>query len=98
MKWPPDNQGNEEMTLRITDVACYPYRIPFRKPFMTAHGTLTHRMGAIVEVMTNAGISGFGEIASLPEFGGGTLAKALDALPALTEMIRGQSFSFALSF
>ncbi len=45
------------------------------------------REGAIVEVETSAGISGIGEIAPLPEFGGGTLADALSFIPAITDQL-----------
>ena len=57
-----------------------PYRIPLRSPFTTAHGTLTTREGAIVEILTPEGITGIGEIAPMPEFGGGNLNDALTAL------------------
>ena len=57
-----------------------PYRIPLRSPFTTAHGTLTTREGAIIEIFTPEGITGIGEIAPMPEFGGGNLNDALTAL------------------
>jgi o-succinylbenzoate synthase len=57
-----------------------PYDIPLRTPLTTAHGTLTTRQGAILEIVTAEGITGIGEIAPLPEFGGGTLNDALAAL------------------
>lgn len=58
-----------------------PYRIPLRRPLITAHSTLSTRQGAIVEVRTAEGITGIGEIAPMPDFGGGNLNDALTALP-----------------
>lgn len=57
-----------------------PYRIPLCHPFTTAHGSLTTREGAIIEILTAEGITGLGEIAPMPEFGGGNLNDALTAL------------------
>ncbi|WP_165423371.1 o-succinylbenzoate synthase [Ktedonosporobacter rubrisoli] len=69
----------------ITIVALhwYPYCIPLRNGFTTAHGPLHKRAGAIVELITSAGIHGLGEIAPLPEFAGSNLCEALSVLPAL---------------
>jgi o-succinylbenzoate synthase len=58
----------------------FPYRIPLCSPLTTAHGTLAIRQGAILEILTVEGITGIGELAPLPEFGGGTLNDALAAL------------------
>ncbi|HEY4034279.1 MAG TPA: o-succinylbenzoate synthase [Ktedonobacteraceae bacterium] len=56
------------------------YRIPLHSPFTTAHGTMVTREGAIVEISTAEGITGIGEIAPMPDFGGGNLTYALTAL------------------
>lgn len=66
--------------LRIQSLKVLPYCIPLRHPLTTAHGALTIRQGAILEIVTAEGITGRGEIAPLPEFGGGTLNDALAAL------------------
>src|SRR5690348_17337146 len=71
----------------ITDLRWYPYRVPFRRPIATAHGTLEARVGAVVEVVTDAGTVGLGEIAPPPGFGR-TLEEALAPLPALAAAIR----------
>lgn len=70
-------------TMRIKNIAIQPYRIPFVAAFGTARGALPVRDGAIVRMVTNDGLSGLGEIAPLPGFGG-TLA---DALPLLREIV-----------
>ncbi len=55
--------------MKIVAVHCYSYRLPFRVPFTTAHGEMTVREGIIVELTTESGLSGIGEIAPLPAFG-----------------------------
>ncbi len=68
--------------MKITDVQRYPYRIPLRNSFMMADHELHTRDGALVEIYTEEGITGVGEMAPLPEFGGGSLDAALVSLPA----------------
>lgn len=70
---------------RITAIRWYPYRVPLRQPFATAHGMLAAREGAIVELVTDAGVTGYGEVVSLPEFGGPTL---IDLLPLIANAAR----------
>ncbi|MBA3823882.1 MAG: o-succinylbenzoate synthase [Ktedonobacterales bacterium] len=61
----------------ITDIRYYPYRVPFKRPFTTAHGTLMAREGVIVELVTDAGISGYGDMAAVTEFGAPDVATLL---------------------
>jgi o-succinylbenzoate synthase len=84
--------------MRIIDIQCYPYRLPFRSRFSTAHSELAVREGAIVEIRTADGISGIGEIAPLPEFAGGNLADALAALSTLAARLQGQTPAAALYY
>lgn len=81
-KHPRDSQLSRllQSALEIEQLKVLPYCIPLRRPLTTAHGTLTIRQGTILEVLTADGITGMGEIAPLPEFGGGTLNDALAAL------------------
>ena len=67
-------------------------------PFATAHGVMAVREGAIVEIITEQGISGIGEIAPLPEFGRGNLTDALTALPTLAARLHGKTLAEALDF
>jgi len=82
----------------IIDVQWRTYRLPLRSVFTTAHGAITAREGAIVEIITDQGISGIGEIAPLPEFAvaGGILHEALTLLPVLTAHLRGKTLREAL--
>jgi o-succinylbenzoate synthase len=76
----------------------FPYRIPFRTAFTTAHGILTVREGAIVEITTNDDLTGIGEIAPMPEFAGDDLRTALAPLPLLSSQLLGWELLGALNF
>src|SRR5437899_6216868 len=69
--------------MKIIDIQWHMYRLPFLHTFHTAHGVMDTREGMIVQVTTNEGITGIGEIAPLPTFNGGSLADACSLLPAL---------------
>jgi o-succinylbenzoate synthase len=86
----------EDGYMKITAIRWHPYRIPLRKGFTTAHGTLTERTGAIVEVISAEAIRGFGEIAPLPEFGSVNMDGALAPLPKLAARLQGKDLAGAL--
>jgi o-succinylbenzoate synthase len=69
--------------MKIINIQWHRYRIPFIHEFHTAHGVLDAREGMIVQVITDEGITGIGEIAPLPTFNGGSLADACSLLPEL---------------
>ncbi len=71
--------------------------MPLRNNFTTAHGSLPVREGAIIEILTTDGLSGYGEIAPLPDFDGVSLSEALAALPPLVESLHKQQLDAALS-
>ncbi len=81
---------------RVKNISWYPYRIPLRARFTTAHGVLTRREGAIVEICTEDGLSGCGEIAPLPAFAGDDLETALAPLPMLSARLRAKTLAEAL--
>lgn len=76
----------------IADIRVHPYHIPFRQPFATAHGTLAAREGAIVELVTDGGIVGLGEMAAVTEFGAPDVATLVAAAREAAAQIRGRSF------
>lgn len=82
----------------IKYIRWFPYQIPFRASFTTAHGTLHIREGAIVEVITDNDLSGIGEIAPLPEFAGDNFATALAPLSRLSTQLLGWQLLDALVF
>lgn len=55
-----------EQRIEIKRVNLYRIRLPFRKPFATAKGTLSFRESLLVEVMDHAGRTGLGECVSFP--------------------------------
>lgn len=57
---------------RIRCLRWTPYRVPFLRPFTTAHGEQAYREGLIVRIERDDGIVGTGEAAPLPEFDGRT--------------------------
>lgn len=81
----------------IVDVRWYPYRVPLRGRFTSAHEVLATREGVIVEVELREGFVGVGECAPLPEFSGGTLEEALLALPAVKCLLCGETLLSALT-
>jgi L-Ala-D/L-Glu epimerase len=75
--------------MKISDLTWRVYRVPFRKPFVTAHGPLSERVGVLVSVRTDSGYVGHGEIAPLPSQSGASLEEALSALPGVAYALRG---------
>lgn len=76
--------------MKISDLTWRVYRVPFRKPFVTAHGPLRERVGVLVSVRTDSGYVGHGEIAPLPSQSGASLEEALSALPGVAKALRGR--------
>src|SRR5438132_12933475 len=82
--------------MKIVEVQWHNYRLPFRNSFTTAHGVMTAREGIIVQITTECGISGIGEIAPLPAFGGVSLADTCSLLPALVARLQDKMLDEAL--
>jgi o-succinylbenzoate synthase len=82
--------------MRIVDIQWHLYRVPFVNSFTTAHGIMTAREGAIIEVTTDQGITGLGEIAPLPEFAGSSLAETCKLLPPIAAYLQGHTILEAL--
>lgn len=59
------------------------YALPLRAPVRTAHGVWTTREGLLVRAEDETGAVGFGEVATLPDFGTETVAEAADVLTKL---------------
>jgi L-Ala-D/L-Glu epimerase len=83
-------------SMKIVEIQWRNYRLPLLNGFTTAHGVITIREGIIVQVTTESGISGIGEIAPLPAFGGGSLASASSLLPALVTRLQHKTLDEAL--
>lgn len=82
--------------MTIIDTQWRSYRLPLRSGFTTAHNVLAAREGTIVEIITDEGITGIGEIAPIPEFGSGTLSQAVAQLPAMAVQLHSLQLNEAL--
>jgi len=82
--------------MKIVQVSWRSYRVPFRGSFATAHGSTPAREGIIVQVTTDGGITGNGEIAPLPSFSKESLQDALGELPGLAARLSGKTLDEAL--
>ena len=71
------------MTLKITDVKAHPMSIPRPQPSWTAHEMTTEASLILVEVQTDTGLTGYGEIQSAP------LAQICRFIEQFGEIIRG---------
>jgi o-succinylbenzoate synthase len=85
------------MNMLIAEMRIHPYRIPFRQPFATAHGTLAVREGAIVELVTEDGIVGVGDMAAVTEFGAPDVATLMQALRASSPAILGRRATYIIA-
>jgi L-Ala-D/L-Glu epimerase len=82
--------------MKIMDIQWYSYSLPFLHSFHTAHGVMDTRDGIIVQVTTNNGISGIGEIAPLPTFAGDGLTAACSLLSVLAARLGRRTVHEAL--
>lgn len=64
-----------------------PYRLALRRPWVAAAATLTERRGALLQVTTEEGFTGWGDCAPLPSAAGA--AQVLAALHALVSRLPG---------
>jgi o-succinylbenzoate synthase len=75
--------------MRIAQVRCTAFRVPFRVPFVTAHGTIAAREGLLLRLATVDGLIGLGEGSSVPGFGG-SLPEIAARLRSLAPQLIGQ--------
>jgi o-succinylbenzoate synthase len=76
--------------VRITAARVTPLRLPLREPLATAHGAVTQREGALLEIETQRGARGCGEALPLPGFGLETPAEAVRALEEIVRELLGR--------
>ena len=76
---------------RIIALDVHPYRIPFRQPFATAHGTISAREGALVAIVMDNGAQGYGDMVALPEFGSPDLRLLVMAAHIVAPQIVGMT-------
>jgi L-Ala-D/L-Glu epimerase len=73
--------------VKIVAVRRHAYAVPFCASFVTAAGRWDTREGVIIELETNAGITGAGDCAPLP--GGITIGECVRTLNAIAPALRG---------
>jgi muconate cycloisomerase len=71
------------VAVRIASVEVVPYALPFRKPYVTARGTLQRREMALLRLRSEEGLVGLGEAVPLSLRGGATLAQVVEELERL---------------
>jgi o-succinylbenzoate synthase len=76
--------------MKISGLHWTPYRLPFAEAFGTAQANLRVREGFIIRLDTDSGLTGLGEAAPLPEFGGGYPADVERWLAGWAPEITGQ--------
>jgi o-succinylbenzoate synthase len=82
--------------MKIVGIVGHAYRVPFRHAFSTSHGAMTTREGILVQVRTDGGITGIGEIAPLASFGGASLSDASTVFAELAEHLSRRTIDKAL--
>lgn len=84
--------------MKLVDLTWSTYHVPFRDAFLTAHGALDTRSGALLSARTSDGYVGYGEVAPLPSHNGQSLDEVLSTLAALTRELPGRDVSDILRF
>lgn len=82
--------------MKITRLRWTPYAIPFRRPLATSHRRWDEREGVTIEIETDAGLVGLGDVAPLPEFGTADVAACLRALDDVAPRLAGVDFTDAV--
>ncbi len=75
--------------MKIAGLRWTPYAIPFRRPLVTSHRRWDAREGIIIEIETDAGVRGLGDVAPLPEFGTADVAACLRSLDDVAPQLAG---------
>lgn len=71
--------------MRIASVEVIPYALPFRRPYVTARGSLEQREMALLRLRDEGGLVGLGEAVPLSLRGGASLADVVSQLQRLDE-------------
>ena len=76
--------------MKVVRLVCTPYCVPFRQPFVTAHGTQTERRGVLLQLHTDNGLIGLGEAAPIPGSGPRAWSDAATLLEEMQALLPGQ--------
>lgn len=76
--------------MKVNRLAWTTYRIPFRRPFVTAHGAQTERRGVVCQLHTDTGQVGLGEAAPIPGSAPQAWADVTTCLEVISSSLRGK--------
>ncbi|MHB9155953.1 MAG: o-succinylbenzoate synthase [Endomicrobiales bacterium] len=86
-----------ESKIKIKKINIFRYCLPFRRPVLINSALLKVRTGLIVEIITDKGIRGYGEIAPLPGLSIEDIGAALEELSLVKEkLLKGKIRATAL--
>jgi len=80
--------------VKLTRARVTPFRLPLRRPLLTAHGEIRAREGLLLELEDEAGALGLGEAAPLAGFGVESLEACNEALLRLAPTLLGCYLEF----
>ena len=75
--------------MKITNIKTYRMQVPLVRPFRIALGLITHAVSCLVEVETDAGITGYGEGSPGPLITGENLDGTIATVERLKEKLIG---------
>lgn len=93
--------------MKITDIKTYPLRTKIEQPFAFSQGWVYHRSATIVEIITDEGISGWGEALCMglqpPQIAAATIESALKPLllgedPADIEVLWHRMYNYTRDY
>jgi len=77
--------------VKIVGLRWTPYSVPFRQPLVTSHRMWYAREGIIVEIETDTGVRGLGDVAPLADFGTAGVDECLRAIDGVASRLAGVS-------
>ena len=75
--------------MKITNIKTYRMQVPLVRPFRIALGLITHAVSCLVEIETDAGITGYGEGSPGPLITGENLDGTIATVERLKEKLIG---------
>ena len=75
--------------MKITDMKVHMMQVPLVRPFRISLGVITHAVSCLVEIETDAGITGYGEGSPGPLITGENLPGTVETLRVFREKLIG---------
>lgn len=75
--------------MKITNIKTYRMQVPLVRPFRIALGLITHAVSCLVEIETDAGITGYGEGSPGPLITGENLDGTIATVERMKEKLIG---------